>query len=125
MMIAAGKEMSELVGEENREKSEGKGEAGSEAKRVFVKESERAEEFVERERLILRIGRGELRAGDEAGTKREEEEDAREEQHFSGRAVGDGGVANAAGRDGAPIDVGRDGWRRIFWERWGHGMFCA
>jgi hypothetical protein len=125
MMIAAGKEMSELVGEENREKGEGKGEAGSEAKRVFVKEGERAEKFVEGERLILRIGSGELRAGYEAGAKREKEEDAREEQHFSGRAVGDGGVADAAGRGGAPIDMGRDGWRRVFWERWGHGMFCA
>src|SRR5260370_16563815 len=75
MMIAAGKEMSALVGEENREKSGGKGEAGSEAKRVFVKERERAEEFVERERPILRIARRDLRPGHEPVTTPAKKED--------------------------------------------------
>jgi hypothetical protein len=73
----------------------------------------------------LGIGGGELGAGYEAGAEREEEEEAGEEEHFSGRRVGDRSVADGAGRGGTPIDVGREGWRRIFWWRWGHGIFCA
>ena len=73
--------------------------------------------------MVLRIGRRELRAGDEAGAKREEEEDASEEQHFSGWPIGDMGVADTVDRGGAPIDVGRGGWRWIFWRRCGHEVF--
>ena len=75
--------------------------------------------------MVLGIGSRELCAGHEAGAKREKEEDTSEEQHSLGRTVGDRGVANRVGRSGAPIDVGRDGWRRVFWKQWGHGMFCA
>ena len=70
-------------------------------------------------------GGRELRASDQASAEREEEENACEEQHFSGRTVGMWSVADTVGRGGAPIDVGWDGRRRIFWKRWGHGMLCA
>ena len=63
MMIAAGKEVSEFVGEENGEQSESKWQTGGEAERVFVKESERAEKFVRREGFVPGIGVSELRAG--------------------------------------------------------------
>ena len=125
MMVAASEKMAEFMGEQNGEKSKGERESGGEAERVFVKKSERAEKFVGGEGLVLRVGGGELRAGDEAGAKREEKEDASQEQHLFGRTVGDWSVADTVGRSGAPIDVGRDGWRRIFWQRWGHGVFCA
>src|SRR5216684_8502473 len=75
MMVAAGKEMAEFVGEKNGEQGESKRQARGEAKRVFVKESERTEKFVEGEGLVLSIGSGELCAGDEAGAEGEEEQD--------------------------------------------------
>jgi len=75
--------------------------------------------------LVLRVGIRELRASYEASAKGEEEEDASEDQHLSGRAVGDGGVANTGRKGGAPIDADRGGWRWIFWKRCGHEMFCA
>jgi len=125
MVVTAGEEMAEFMGEENKEKSKCERETGGEAEGVLVKESKGAEKFIGGEGLVLGIGGGELRAGDEAGAESEEEEDAGEEQHFSGRTVRSRNVADAIGRGGAPIDVGREGWRRIYWEGWGHGIFCA
>lgn len=125
VMIAAGKEMSEFVGEENGEKGERKGETDGEAERVFVKKCERAEKFVGGEGLVLRVGICELRAGHQTSTKREEEENASEDQHLSGRAVGDGSVANTGWKGGAPFGVERNRWRWIFWKGCGHEAFCA
>src|SRR6266403_1488126 len=125
MVVTAGEEMAEFMGEENKEKSKCERETGGEAEGVLVKESKGAEKFIGGEGLVLGIGGGELRAGDEAGAESEEEEDAGEEQHFSGRTVRSRNVADAIGRGGAPIDVGREGRRRIYWEGWGHGIFCA
>jgi hypothetical protein len=102
--------MAELVGESNGEQGESKWQACGEAERVLVKKSERAEKFVEREGLILRIGSSELRAGDEARAEGEEEQDTSEDQHLSGRTVGDRCVADAAGSCGVPIHVDGNGW---------------
>src|SRR5260370_33741781 len=99
MMITAGKETSEFVGEENGEKGERKGETDGEAERVFVKKSERAEKFVGGGGLVLRVGIFELRAGHQASAKREEEENASEDQHLSGSAGVYGNGANT-GRTG-------------------------
>ena len=122
MMIAAGKEMTQFVREKNGEQSESKRQARGEAERVFVKKSERAEKFVEREGLVLSVGSSELCPGDEARAKREEEEDAGKNQHLPGRTVGDRGVVDAAGRSGAPIHVDGNGRRRIFWEWRAHEL---
>ena len=116
MMIAAGKEMTQFVREKNGKQGESKRQACGEAERVFVKKSERAEKFVEREGFVLSVGISELCPGDEAGAKREEEEDTGKNQHLPGRMVGDRGVADAAGGSGAPIHVEGNGRRRIFWE---------
>jgi hypothetical protein len=125
-MIAAGKEMTQFVREKNGEQSESKRQACGESERVFVKKSERAEKFVEREGLVLSVGSSELCAGDEARAKREEEEDTSKNQHLPGRTVGDRGVADAAGGSGAPIRVdGRNGRRRIFWEWRAHEVVGA
>jgi hypothetical protein len=115
-MIAAGKEMTQFVREKNGEQGESKRQACGEAERVFVKKCERAEKFVEREGFVLSVGSRELCAGDEAGAKREEEEDTSKNQHFPGRTIGDRGVAGAAGGSGAPIHVHGKRRRRIFWE---------
>ena len=115
MMIAASKEMTQFVREKNGEQGESKRQACGEAERVFVKKSERAEKFVEREGFVLSVGSRELRTSDEASAKREEEEDTGKNQHLPGRTVGGRGVADAAGRSGAPIHDDGDGRRRIFW----------
>ncbi len=61
--MTAGKEMAELMGEQNREQSEGEGQTGGESRGVFVKESEGVEKLVERNSLILSVGDGELSSG--------------------------------------------------------------
>ncbi len=75
-MIAAGKEMTEFVCEENGEESKSERQASGEAERVFVKEGERAEKLVGGEGFVPCVGIRELRASQEASTKREQEEDA-------------------------------------------------
>jgi hypothetical protein len=79
MMVAAGKEMTELVGEKNGEQGESKRQARGEAKRVFVKKSERAKKFVEGEGFVPGVSSSELCAGDEAGAEREEKQEASED----------------------------------------------
>jgi len=71
VMVAAGKEMAELVGEKNGEQGESKRQAGGETERVFVEEREGPEEFVEGEGFVAGVSDGELCAGDEAGAERE------------------------------------------------------
>jgi len=92
---------------------------------MLVEEFEGAHKFVEGDGFVLRVGDGELRAGDKAGAKREEKENACEEQGFWGGARRDVCVLEFAGRDDAPIEVERNGGRRIFWEWSGHEIFGA
>lgn len=70
-MAAAGEEMAEFVGKKNGEESDGEGQASEEAGGIFIEELKSAEEFVKGSGLIFCVGRGELRAGDETGTKRQ------------------------------------------------------
>jgi len=76
-MMTAGKEMAELMGEQDGEQSEGERQAGGKSWWVFVKKGEGAQKLIERNGLILRVGEGELGAGNEAGAKSEEKENAR------------------------------------------------
>jgi len=70
MVITAGEEMAEFMGEENEEKSKCEREASGEAEGVLVKESKGAEKFIGGERLVLSVGGGELGSGNEAGAER-------------------------------------------------------
>ena len=70
-MVAAGEEMAEFVGQKNGEQGEGEGEASGEARGMLVEEFEGADKFVEGDGFILRVGDGELSAGNEAGAERE------------------------------------------------------
>ncbi len=79
MMVAAGKEMAELVGEKNGEQGESKRQAGGEAERMFVEKSERVEKFVKREGFVPGISSSELCASDEASAEREEKQEASED----------------------------------------------
>ncbi len=69
VMMTAGEEMTELMGEQNGEQSEREGQAGSEGGGVSVKKGEGVEKFVERNSLIPRVSDGKLRAGDQTGAK--------------------------------------------------------
>ena len=62
VMVAAGEEMAEFVGEKNGQQSDGKGKASQEGGGIFVEESKSAEEFVEGGGLVVGVGDGELRA---------------------------------------------------------------
>jgi len=75
-MMTAGKEMAELMREQDGEQSEGERQAGGKSWWVFVKKGEGAQKLIERNGLILRVGEGELGAGNEAGAKSEEKENA-------------------------------------------------
>lgn len=125
MVVTAGEKMAEFMGEENEEKSKCERETCGEAEGVLVKESKGAEKFIGGEGFVQSVGSGELGSGDQARAKRQEKENAREKQHFFGGTIGRRGVADTVSRGGAPIDVGREGWRRIFWKRCGHEIFCA
>jgi hypothetical protein len=74
VMAAAGEEVAEFVSEENGEKREGEGQASQKTGRILEEESEGTEEFVHGSGLVVGVGDGELRAGNEAGAKREEKE---------------------------------------------------
>ena len=51
-----------------------KGKSADEREWMPVEQCKRAQEFVERDGFILCVGRGEMRAGDEAGAQRDEEQ---------------------------------------------------
>jgi hypothetical protein len=86
VMVAAGEEVAQFVGEKNGQQSGGEGQADKESGGVFVEESEGAEEFVERGGLMVGIGDGELGAGGQTSTESEEEQRYGEDKGFEGRA---------------------------------------
>ncbi len=71
VMMAAGEEVAELMGEKNGEQGERERQSGSEGSRMFIKKSEGVEELVERNGLIPHVGDGKLSSGDQAGAKSE------------------------------------------------------
>ena len=73
-MMAAGEIVSEFVREQNRKQREREGQAADERERMPVEQRKRAQEFVEGDGFILGVGRGEVRAGHEAGAQRDEEQ---------------------------------------------------
>jgi len=92
VVMAAGEEMAELVGEKDGEQGQSEGKSGSEGERMAVEEREGAEEFVPGDGFVVGVGDGEVRAGDEAGAKGEEEEGAGDEEGLGGGAVAMGSV---------------------------------
>lgn len=84
-MMAAGEKMAELMGQENGQESGREGKAGKKGYGIFVEQRESAEEFVERDGLIVSIGGGELRAGGEAGAQCKEKKRYGQEEGFERR----------------------------------------
>ena len=67
VMMAAGEEMSQLVGEQDHQQREGKGQAARERQGVTIDQGESANEFVEGDGLVVVVGDRELGTGYEAG----------------------------------------------------------
>ena len=86
VMMTAGKEMAELMGEQDGEQSEGERQAGGKSWWVFVKKGEGVEKLIERNGLILRVGESELSAGNQAGAKSEEKKNTGKIKRFKRRA---------------------------------------
>lgn len=84
MVIAASEVMTELVRQKNGQERERERQPSKERGRVFVEEREIVDEFVEGDRLVLRVGNGKLGAGDQASAKREKKQNASEEKRLSG-----------------------------------------
>lgn len=109
-MMAAGEKMAELMGQENGQESGREGQAGEKGYRIFVEKRESAEEFVERDGLIVSVGGGELRAGGEAGAQSKEKKPNGEEERFEGRTRKDRDIILSGRWKSAPI---RPCWKRI------------
>jgi len=74
MMVAAGKEMAQFVGEKNRQEGGREGQASEKACGILVEESEGAKKLVNGSSLIVGVGDGELRARGQAGAERHEKQ---------------------------------------------------
>lgn len=123
VMMTAGEDMAEFVGEKNGEQGECERQAGGEGRGVLVKQREGFDKLVQGNGLVLRIGDGELGAGDKASAKSEEEKNAREIKGLERRGRRCSHIAWLKKRHGAPIQVDWNGRRWIFWERVSHEMF--
>lgn len=71
------------------------------------------------------IGHRELRAGNQTGAKGQEKKYAGEDKGFERRAVERGNILRFARTKRLPVDVGRGGSQRVFWNLGGHEVFKA
>jgi hypothetical protein len=72
VVVTAGEEMAEFVSEQNGQEGQSEGESGGQGERVAIDEREGVNEFVPGDGFVVGVGDGEMRAGHEAGAKREE-----------------------------------------------------
>jgi hypothetical protein len=123
MVVTAGEEMAEFVGEKNGEKSGGEGKACKKGGGILVEEREGAEELVEGSGLIAGIGDSELGPGGEAGAEGEEKEGYSEDEGLEGRSRENGDVILSGRRESGPVVGGLDGvYSGVLWWR-GHEEF--
>jgi hypothetical protein len=95
--------MAEFMCQENGQESSREGEAGEKGYGIFVEQRESAEEFVERDRLIVSVGGGELGTCGEAGAEGRYKERYGDEQRFEGRTREDRDVILGGRWKSAPI----------------------
>ena len=72
VVVAAGEKMAEFVSEQNGQERQRERQSGGEGERVAIDEREGANEFVPGDGFVVGVGDGEVRAGHEAGAKRQE-----------------------------------------------------
>lgn len=109
VMVAAGEEMAEFVGEKDGEESCGERHAGEKAERILVEKGEGAEKLVERNRLVVSVGHGKLRAGNKASRKSGEEEKNGEDEGFERGTRKNRSVGFGDGSKRVPVNGGREG----------------
>jgi hypothetical protein len=103
VMMAAREIVTELVREQYGEKCQGERQAGDERERAAIEQGESADEFVPGDGLILCVGCGEVRAGDETSTQREEKQRARNKESSQRRMLRNRSVVRRRNGCGAPI----------------------
>jgi hypothetical protein len=116
--MAAREIVPEFVCEQYGQKGQGKRQAGSQRERLAIEQGESADEFVPRNGLVLRVGRGEVGAGDETSTECQEKQRTSKQEGSQGRMLRNLSVVRGEGC-GAPIE----GLRRndgVLWNRIGH-----
>ena len=97
VVMTTGEVMPEFMGEENDEQRESEGDAVQEISGMKVGEAEGLEEGVEGGGLVVGIGSGEMRAGDERGQEREKKQDGGEDERAQGRKQRDGAIVGSRG----------------------------
>ena len=110
VMVTAGEKVSELMSKKNDEKRGGERQAGEKRRGTLVEKSESAEEFVERDGLILRVGSGELCACGKAGAKSQKKQNESEDEGPAGWTGNGLRIEKFGGRQRAPIS---GGWKRV------------
>jgi hypothetical protein len=60
LVMAASKEMSQLMGEQDRQQRNGEGKPAGQREGMAINQSESVYEFIERDRFVVSIGDGEL-----------------------------------------------------------------
>lgn len=105
VMVAASKEMSQFMSQKDPEQSRRKRKSRQKSGRIFIKQREGPQQFIDGHGLIVRVRHGELRACDKAGAEGKQKKQNRENQRFHGRARRNLCVIPLRHRIGAPIRV--------------------
>ena len=82
VMVAASKEMSQFMSQKDPEQRRRKRKSRQKSGRMFIKQREGPQQFIEGHGLIVRVRHGELRACDKAGTERKQKKQDGENQRF-------------------------------------------
>ena len=90
---------------------------------MAIEERKGANELIERDGLIVRVGGGKLRAGGEASAEREKKQRDGEEEGLQRRTGANRSVIGGRRGNRAPVKRGRGGGACIVSERVGHERF--
>ena len=116
VVVAAGEKMAEFVGQENCQERQREGKSGGQGQRVAIDEREGVNEFVPGDGFVVRVGDGEVRAGDQAGAQGHEKQQASEKQRFGGGPARDADGVGMPRDVGAPVRRGGRGGRGARWK---------
>lgn len=105
VMVAASKEMSQFMGQQNPEQRRRKRKPRQKSARISIKQRESPQQFIDGHGLVVRVRHGELRACDKAGAERKQKKENGENQRFHGRAGRNLCVIPLTHRIGTPIRV--------------------